>query len=329
MTDLPTPVPSPEPSPVPVSSPAAPPPATQLAAPSPAAPPTDVIHDIGYRHDDGVRLGRGWIVRSLLLDTVRGVFGLGRPARAKVMPWIIVAILAVPAVVIGLVVLITGGKQLPVSYTQYLSQFWLPLSLFVAGAAPYAVSRDLRYGVMPLYLSRPMRRTDYVLARYGGLAIALFAVMVIPQTLLMIAALLAKLPVKDQIVGWAGGLFASLLLAVLLAALGLVVAAATPRRGIGVAAIITLLVVVAGVSVVLSGLASEKGSDNLAALAGVLDPFRLVDGLAVLVLGVTPALGQFAPFTNSQAVPFVLVYLAVVAACGGLVLRRYRKGAGL
>ena len=59
------------------------------------------------------------------------------------MPWIIVAILAVPAVVIGLVVLITGGKQLPVSYTQYLSQFWLPLSLFVAGAAPYAVSRDL------------------------------------------------------------------------------------------------------------------------------------------------------------------------------------------
>jgi len=44
---------------------------------------------------------------------------------------------------------------------------------------------------------------------------------------------------------------------------------------------------------------------------------------------VTPALGQFVPFTNDQAVPFVLVYLAVVAACGGLVLRRYRKGAGL
>ena len=317
MTDLPTPVPSPQPQPVPVP------------APVPAAPPTDVIHDIGYRHDDGVRLGRGWIVRSLLLDTVRGSFGLGRPARAKVMPWIIVAILAAPAVVIALVVLITGGNKLPVSYTAYLSQFWLPLSLFVAGAAPYAVSRDLRYGVMPLYLSRPMRRTDYVVARYGGVAIALFAVMVVPQTLLMITGLLAKLPVGDQLVGWAGGLFASLLLAVLLAALGLVVAAGTPRRGIGVAAIITLLVVVAGVSVALSGLANAKESANLAALAGALDPFRLVDGLAVLVLGVTPALGQFAPVTTSQAVPFALVYVAVVVACGGLVLRRYRKGAGL
>ena len=40
----------------------------------------DVIHDIGFRHYDGPRLGRGWIVRSLLLETLRGVFGLGRPS---------------------------------------------------------------------------------------------------------------------------------------------------------------------------------------------------------------------------------------------------------
>jgi ABC-2 type transport system permease protein len=290
---------------------------------------SDVIHDIGFRHYAGERLGRGWVVRSLLIDTVRGAFGLGRPARSKVMPWILVAILALPPVVIALTVLLTGGDELPVSYTQYLTQLQLPIGLFVAGAAPYAVSRDLRYGVMPLYLSRPMLRTDYVAARYGGLAIAVFLVMVLPQTLLFVGALLANLPVGDQIAGWTGGLLASLLLAVLLAALGLAVAAFTPRRGLGVAAIITILLVVSGISFALSGIAESQDRSELADLAGALDPFRLVDGLASQILGVDPTIGELTPTTGGQVAIFALVYVVIVGACGLLLVRRYRKASGL
>jgi len=289
----------------------------------------DVIHDIGFRHYAGERLGRGWVVRSLLIDTLRGAFGLGRPARSKVMPWILVAILALPPVVIALTVLLTGGDELPVSYTQYLTQLQLPIGLFVAGAAPYAVSRDLRYGVMPLYLSRPMLRTDYVAARYGGLAIAVFLVMALPQTLLLVGALLANLPVGDQLAGWAGGLLASLLLAVLLAALGLAVAAFTPRRGLGVAAIITILLVVSGISFALSGIAESRDRSELADLAGALDPFRLVDGLTAKILGVDPAIGELTPTTGGQVAIFALVYAVVVGACGLALVRRYRKASGL
>src|SRR5262249_38388711 len=152
----------------------------------PAAQPADVIHDIGFRHYDGERFGRGWVVRSLLVDTLRGIFGLGRPARSKVMPWILVGILLAPPLVIALLAVLTHIDTLPISYTQYLIQLQLPIGLFVAGAAPYAVSRDLRYGVLPLYMSRPMIRTDYVWARYGGLTIAMFLITAAPQTLLFI-----------------------------------------------------------------------------------------------------------------------------------------------
>ncbi len=292
-------------------------------------PPGDVIHDIGFRHYAGERFGRGWVVRSLLVDTLRGVFGLGRPARAKVMPWLLVGILFTPPLVVALVAVLTNTGELPISYTQYLVQLQLPIGLFVAGAAPYAVSRDLRYGVMPLYLSRPMLRTDYVWARYAGLAIALFLVMAGPQTLLLIGALLAKLPVGDQLAGWAGGLLASALLAVILSTIGLAIAAFTPRRGLGVAAIITTLLVVTGVSFALSGIAMSQDSTTWAAMAGALDPFRLVDGVASWVLGVKPTIPEFAPTSGAQVLVFAWVYVAVVVIAGMALLRRYRKAGRL
>ena len=310
---------------------ASPPSPSSASSPPPpdVAAPADVIHDIGFRHYDGPRFGRGWVARSLLVDTIRGIFGIGRPARSKVMPWVLVGILSVPPIIIGLVVLLTGGDEPPISYTQFLYQFNVPISLFVAGAAPYAVSRDLRHGVLPLYLSRPLVRTDYVAARYGGLAIAVFAILAVPQTLLLVGALLAELDAGEQLVGWAGGLAMAVLLALLLSAVSLAIAAFTPRRGLGVAAIITVLIVVQGFSFALSGIAFGEDARDLAALAGAMDPYRLVDGLAVWLLGVDPVIPDFAPTDAGQGAVFVLVYVVALAAFGGLLLRRYRKAGRL
>ena len=92
---------------------------------TPSAPASDdVIHDIGFRHYDGVRFGRGWIVRSLLVETVRGIFGLGRPAKSKIMPWVLFGILLLPPLIIarlraaGAQVADAGGSQ---SFTVELS----------------------------------------------------------------------------------------------------------------------------------------------------------------------------------------------------------------
>lgn len=299
------------------------------AVPAQPAPPADVIHDIGFRHYDDVRFGRGWVVRSLLVDTLRGVFGLGRPARSKVMPWILVAVLLAPPLVIALVAVLTHADTLPISYTQYLSQLQLPIALFVAGAAPYAVSRDLRFGVLPLYMSRPMIRTDYVWARYGGLAIAVFLITAGPQTLLFIGALLAKMPFGHNLSGWLGGMAASVFLSIILAAIGLTIAAFTPRRGLGVAAIITTLLVVQGVAGVLSEIALHQGAETWSVVAGALDPFRLVDGVASKVLGVEAAVPRFAPTTGAEIAVYVMVYVVIVGVCALLLNRRYRKAGRL
>ena len=64
---------------------------------------TGAIHDIGYRHYDGPRLGASYIRRSLFVETLRGAYGLGRSARSKVMPFLLLAVMVLPAVVMGIV----------------------------------------------------------------------------------------------------------------------------------------------------------------------------------------------------------------------------------
>lgn len=284
-----------------------------------------VIHDIGFRHYDGERLGRGWIVRSLLVETLRGVFGLGRPAKAKILPWILVGILFAPPLIFALIAVLLGLDELPLSYTAYPQAMSLIVSLFVASRAPYCVSRDLRHGVMPLYLSRPMRRNDYVFAKFGGLAIAMFAVLAAAETLLFIGALLAKLSVGAQITGYLQGLVVSVLYALVLTSIGLVIAALTPRRGLGVVAIITVLAVVAGVAAIVAALLIENGNPTLGNYLGALDPYGLVDGIAVLWFGVDSAFGREMTLGVTGGIVFTTAAIGIVAGGIALLMRRYKK----
>ena len=300
--------------------------AAPVAGAEPAAQPSQgVIHDIGFRHYDGPRLGRGWIVRSLLVETFRGVFGFGRPAKAKIMPWVLVGILMAPPLIFALIAVLLGLDELPTSYTEYLPTMGFVVSLFVASRAPYCVSRDLRHGVMPLYLSRPIRRNDYVLAKFAGLTLGVFAVLAAAQTLLFVGALLAKLPVGAQFAGYAQGLATSALLSLVLSAIGLVLAAFTPRRGLGVAAIITGLVVLGGVGTVVSTLLTENGSATLGGYLAAIDPFLLVDGIAMSWFGVDSAIGVEADLGVLGGVIFTAAAAAIVGGGIALLMRRYKK----
>ena len=58
---------------------------------------TSTIHDIGYRHYEGRRSGRAYVLRSLYVHNLRAAFGLGRPARAKIMPFVLAGIMMLPA----------------------------------------------------------------------------------------------------------------------------------------------------------------------------------------------------------------------------------------
>src|SRR5215213_8210420 len=160
---------------------------------------TGAIHDIGYRHYDGPRLGAAYIRRSLFVDTLRGSYGLGRSARSKVMPFLLLGVLVLPAVVVGIVTSYVGLDSLPIGYTSYVITMQVAITVFLGSQAPAVVSRDLRYKTTPLYFSRPLSRQQYVQAKYAGMAAALFVLLALPITLLLVGALLAKLPLDEQV----------------------------------------------------------------------------------------------------------------------------------
>jgi ABC-2 type transport system permease protein len=240
------------------------------------------------------------------------------------MPWILFGITMLVAFIMLIVLVVVPGAELPLQYHQYAYTLQLPLALFVASRAPYAVSRDLRDGVMPLYLSRPLTSRDYVIAKFCGLATGVLVFALAPITLLLIGALLAKLPVGDQLTGWLAAAGLAIVLSVLITAIGLAIASFMRRRGIGVAAIITVLLLTNGLAGVFSAILSQREGDEAAGYMVALNPFALVDGMGAALFGLKSGNDQPTPTGVGPGLVLLAVYLALVALCFGVLLRRYR-----
>ncbi len=289
--------------------------------------PTGAIHDIGYRHYDGSRLGASYIRRSLYVDTLRGAFGLGRSARSKVMPLLLLAVMVLPAVTMGIVTGYFGLEELPIGYTSYYLSFQVVITIFVASQSPAAMSRDLRFRIAPLYFSRPLSRQQYVQAKYAAMATAIFVLTALPITLLFVSALLAELPLGEQVPDFLRALGGAVVLAALLAGIGLMVAALTPRRGLGVAAVVGVLLVLSGIQATVRALADEFGTDAAAGYAGLISPFTMVDGVMAGPFGAESGVLHGPADALASAVFCVVVVLLVVACYAGLVVR-FRKAIG-
>src|SRR4051794_39449378 len=103
-----------------------------------------VIHDIGYQRYAGSRLGRGYGVRSLYVHSVRTAFGLGRGAKAKIFPWMIVGVVTAWALIIIAVRSLAGADTPPfITYRTFVTSMAYPVMMFLAICAPELVSRDL------------------------------------------------------------------------------------------------------------------------------------------------------------------------------------------
>jgi ABC-2 type transport system permease protein len=147
-----------------------------VSADSSVTPPAggSVIHDIGYRRYEGVRLARAGIFRALCWHSLRSAFGIRRGAKAKIVPVITFGIMCLPAVANAVSVAQGGGRS--ISYDTYIFQLRvIVMIIFIAAQAPELVSRDLRSHVLPLYFSRPLSRTDYPFAKLIALILACLA----------------------------------------------------------------------------------------------------------------------------------------------------------
>jgi ABC-2 type transport system permease protein len=306
------------------------------------------IHDIGYRHYDGPRLGRAYVLRSLFVHNLRASYGLGRPAKAKVMPFLLMAFMLVPAAGSIAVVALSKESEFLIAYSKYAVLLQVLIAIFLASQAPVLAARELRSHVVPLYFSRPVGRLDFVVAKYAALTTALFLLMAAPVTLLYVGALVTRnqtipkdvgpagaqggpLPdgpvppsVGEHTLHFAGGLAGCLVFALVLAGLGLVVAAFTPRRGFGVAAVMAVYMVTSATVLIVQGIANQSGNYALAGWAGLFTPFNLVDIVQVKLLGAKQA-AAFIPESSLGGPVAALLCVAVVAGSIAILSARFQK----
>ncbi|WP_242902998.1 ABC transporter permease [Actinomadura terrae] len=289
---------------------------------------TSTIHDIGYRHYDGRRNGRAYVLRSLYLHSLRAAFGLGRPARAKVMPFILGAIMLLPAAGSVAVFAVTKQEDVLMRYSSYAPTLQVIIAIFLATQAPVLASRELRFHVVPLYFSRPVGHLDFVLAKIAAMATALFALIGVPVTVLYVGGLVTKAPDSaDQLGRYLAALVGCALFALVLAAIGMVVAAFTPRRGFGVAAVIAVFMLSSTLVLVVQGIAENQTNFTVSGWAGLFAPFNLVDTVQVRLLNAEKSSVQVAPGLKGGVVALAMC-AALVFGSVAVLYRRFRK-AGL
>ncbi|SDP57745.1 ABC-2 type transport system permease protein [Pedococcus dokdonensis] len=293
------------------------------ADPSAATPQgRSVIHDLGYRPYTGPRLGPAAIARALLVTGFRNSFGLGRSGRSKVLPFVLLGLNVLPAVIVGGVMVLVGLKELPIGYARYASTTQVLLGIFVASQAPVLFSRDLRHGTISLYLARPLPSATYAIARWGALLGATLVFLLLPILILYAVALLGELDVSDQSREAAIATGLAVLLALALAGVAGLIASWSTRRGFAVVATIALLLLGNGIVTAIQAIAGEEGHARVGEVAGLFSPYSLYRGLMA-----TWADADIA--TPPQGVPmqaaYVVVFVGLSAACLAGLVWRYRK----
>jgi ABC-2 type transport system permease protein len=215
-----------------------------------SAAPVGVIHDIGYKPYTGQRYGRAQIVRSLYWYSLRSAFGIGRPLRARIIPSLVAVVMMLPAAISIYKVATIGGEPV-LAYDKYAYSMFLMAVVFVAVAAPELVSRDLRHHTLPLYFSRPLRRSDYPLAKLLAMATAIILLEAVPLIVMylgVIASATSGSSIWAQTKQLAPGLLVALAYGIVLAPLTLLIASTTGRRAIATGAIAILFLATTAIS---------------------------------------------------------------------------------
>ena len=295
----------------------------------PSAPaPTGVIHDLGYRPYAGPRLGERAVAWSFFTTGLRNTYGLGRSARSKVLPMVLLGLMLLPALIlVGVLVQaknLLGLDEQIVAYSTYPLTTQLLISVFVAAQAPALISRDLRFRSITLYLARPMRRSVYVLVRLASLTVATFALIAAPLVLLYAGGLLAELPVGRESGRFLAALVGALLLAACLAGLAALVSALTVRRGLAVTAVIVVLLVSYTVVVAIQGISLDSGHPRVGEVAGVFSPYTLVNGVQVVLFD-SPGAMATPPQGAAMGVLYVVATVLVVLGSAAALMARYRR----
>jgi ABC-2 type transport system permease protein len=279
--------------------------------------PGGVIHDIGYRRYTGPRLGRRHATAALYVHSVRTAFGLGRSAKAKIFPGIVVTLAF--AVAIVAVAIRAQTDEVAMTYLQYVDGLAVPIVLFLAVVGPEIVCRDLRARVLPLYFSRPLRRSDYALAKLAAMISAVWLLLAAPLMLMFLGGVFDQTGgvsgAWNEFTDFLGGLGYAAITAVVLGAFAVPLASLSSRRAVGAVVIAAAFTVTTPII----GVVEEVGGTTAQQVVPLVNPLSIVTGLESWIYRTEELeIGRFGPLYLAAAV-------AVVGAGTAALILRYRK----
>lgn len=276
------------------------------------------IHDLGYRRYEGPREGAGGAWNAIFVQGVRTMFGLGRTAKAKVVPVFVLIITALQVIGVLFASSVSQG-QLPVRYGNVLEPSLILYVLFIAAQAPEIFSRDQQHRILPLVLTRASSRQAYVTARLAAVIVSLFILVFACLGLLYIGEIgLAADPAKRF--GEIGDhifpvLAITSLIALSIGGIGAGVSAWSPRRAFATASIIALFLLLKAISEGLNDLAGVASRS-----AELISPVDSIHTLGMLLFEETNRRME----TNPAMEPAVYAGLLIGYAVVGVLLLQLR-----
>ena len=246
--------------------------------------PAGTIYDRGYRHYEGPREGRGRRVRAIAVAGVRRVLGLKRNWKTKVVPWGLLVLAFGPVLAfIGVRVLFAEAADEFFTYAQYLRIVAGLLLLFAATAGPELLCPDRRQNVLALIFTRPVTRSDYLLAKLAALLAVMGLIAIVPLVVLFLGNTLtadsAATYLGDHLDDLGKILVAGSVLTVFYSLTALAAASLTDRRAVATAAYLGVFLGSSALANILFFTAQFDGKRWVAFLSLSGLPGRFVDGL--------------------------------------------------
>lgn len=287
------------------------------------------VYDRGYRPYEGPLGGRSAARWALWRLSVRRILGLRRSWRQKVLPWTLLGIATLPAIVnVGAEYLARQQEErfIPEFFTfrEYMDVSTV-LLLFVAVAAPDVVCPDRHDRVLPLIFSRQLTGVDYVIAKVGAVAAVLFGFTFLPQMVLFLGQMFVSREGSldyfldhDEII-WQVAVAAALF-AVYYALIAVALASFTDRRIVGAISFLGVVLIssaIAGILVETSG-----GNESATDLLSVITPPRALRD--VIFLGHIHWSEPLSGVPGAGVMAF-LVFTAIVTTCSAVLVWRYRE----
>ena len=317
-----------------------------------AAQPRGEVYDIGYRRYEGPREGRNRARFALWTNGVRTALGLGRGARAKILPLLLFAAIMVPAAVFVLIAVfaedfgVSDVVDVP-GHADYYDIVSILVLIFSAIIAPELLCADRRSQVLQLYLVRPLTPTDYVAGRWLAFFTIVLALVYSGQIVMFVGfTFAAEEPldyIRDNWLDVPRFLAAGVIVAIFVTTIPLAVSGFTARRAYAAGFVIGLFIISSAAANSLTTCTEretrfengdlvvdrcETVTGRWAKWIGLADfgavPSHLSDMVFGEELDSSDAARQVSELND--AIP-IAWYIVLTAGPAALLLRRYRKEA--